>query len=97
MERRGMIMAKVAVNFKLDVDLKNRLENLSEEMGMNLTTLFTIFAKKVDREKRIPFEIEAFDPFYSTGNQNRLRESLEQAKRGELKTMIMEDLEKYAD
>ncbi|HJC11097.1 MAG TPA: type II toxin-antitoxin system RelB/DinJ family antitoxin [Candidatus Blautia merdigallinarum] len=36
-------------------------------MGMSMTTAFTIFAKTVTREKRIPFEVTA-DPFYSDSN-----------------------------
>ena len=31
------------------------------------TTAFTIFAKKVSREKRIPFDVSV-DPFYSESN-----------------------------
>jgi len=36
-----------------------------------MTAAFTIFAKKVSREKRIPFEISA-DPFYSESNMRYL-------------------------
>lgn len=34
------------------------------DMGLSMTAAFTIFAKTVTREKRIPFEVSA-DPFYS--------------------------------
>ena len=40
------------------------MEKTCKEMGMSMTTAFTIFATKVSREKRIPFEIN-IDPFYS--------------------------------
>ena len=43
------------------------------EMGLSMTTAFTIFAKKVSREHRIPFEVSA-DPFYSESNINHLRQ-----------------------
>ena len=36
-----------------------------------MTAAFTIFAKRVSREKRIPFEISA-DPFYSENNMRYL-------------------------
>lgn len=36
-----------------------------------MTAAFTIFAKAVTREKRIPFEVSA-DPFYSESNLKRL-------------------------
>ena len=42
-----------------------------------MTTAFTIFAKKVCRERRIPFEVSA-DPFYSDENMSRLKASIAQ-------------------
>ena len=36
-----------------------------------MTTAFTIFAKKVTKERRIPFEVSA-DPFYSESNMRYL-------------------------
>lgn len=42
---------------------------------MNMTTAFTIFAKKMVREHRIPFEV-SIDPFYSEENLAHLRQSL---------------------
>lgn len=41
---------------------------------------FTIFAKKVGKEHRIPFEISA-DPFYSEQNIARLKKSIEQMEK----------------
>ena len=50
-------MAQVLVNFRLDEDVKKDMEQACREMGLSMSTAFTIFAKKVGREKRIPFEI----------------------------------------
>jgi DNA-damage-inducible protein J len=61
----------VNVNFKLDEDVKRRMEVACEEMGLSMTAAFTIFAKKVGREFRIPFEVSA-DPFYSERNIRHL-------------------------
>jgi DNA-damage-inducible protein J len=47
----------------MDADLKNQAETLFEDMGMNMTTAFTIFTKTVVRQGKIPFEV-AGDPFY---------------------------------
>lgn len=55
------------VNFRMDTALKQNMENVCREMGMSMTTAFTIFAAKVSREKKIPFEVNA-DPFYSAEN-----------------------------
>jgi DNA-damage-inducible protein J len=60
-------MAQVLVNFRMDEDLKKSMESVCNELGMNMTTAFTIFAKKLSREKRIPFEVSV-DPFYSENN-----------------------------
>ena len=43
----------VNVNFRMDPDLKRNMEEVCAEMGLSMTTAFTIFAKKVSREHRI--------------------------------------------
>lgn len=41
-------MAQVVnVNFRMDADLKQSMEKVCSELGMTMTTAFTIFAKKV--------------------------------------------------
>ena len=67
----------VSVNFKLDAEVKKAMEKVCKEMGLSMSAAFTIFAKKVGREHRIPFEISA-DPFYSENNIARLKKSIEQ-------------------
>lgn len=57
----------VNVNFKLDADVKKSMEQACADMGLSMSAAFTIFAKKVSRERRIPFEVAA-DPFYSEAN-----------------------------
>ena len=39
------------------------MEIVCKDMGLSMTTAFTIFATRVTKEKRIPFEVSA-DPFY---------------------------------
>lgn len=70
-------MAQAMVNFRMDADLKKRMEEACKEMGLTMTTAFILFATKVSREKRIPFEVTA-DPFYSAENMARLRKSIAQ-------------------
>ena len=65
-------MSQAMVNFRMDKQLKESMEKTCKEMGMSMTTAFTIFAKKVSREGRIPFEVSA-DPFYSEENINELK------------------------
>lgn len=52
-------MAQTMVNFRMDEELKRNMERVCSDMGMSMTTAFTIFAKKVTREKCIPFEVSA--------------------------------------
>ncbi len=50
-------MATVNLNIRMDSDLKEQFEAFCNDMGMSMTTAMNIFAKKVVREYRIPFEI----------------------------------------
>ena len=65
----------VNVNFRLDEADKKRMENVCNELGLSMSAAFTIFAKKVGREHRIPFEISV-DPFYSESNVDHLRRGI---------------------
>ena len=73
----------VNVNFRLDAEVKKQMEEVCEEMGLSMTTAFTIFAKKVIRERSIPFEVEARDPFYSQSNLAFLRKAVAALNAGE--------------
>ena len=46
-----------------------------------MTTAFTIFAKKMTREKRIPFEVSV-DPFYSETNMRYLKKIITEIESG---------------
>lgn len=75
-------MAQAMVNFRMDEKLKEQMERTCKEMGLTVTAAYTMFATKVTREQRIPFEITA-DPFYSEINMERLRRNAaEMAKTG---------------
>ena len=39
-------MAQTMVNFRMDEDLKKNMDKVCSEMGMSMTTAFTIYAKK---------------------------------------------------
>ena len=78
-------MAQAMVNFRMDEELKKGMEQACKDMGMSMTTAFMIFATKVSKERRIPFEIAADpDPFYSEANMIRLRMAMADAKAGRL-------------
>jgi len=80
--KKGVIlMAQAMVNFRMDEDLKKGMEQACKDMGLSMTTAFTIFATKVSREQRIPFEV-AVDPFYSEANMSHLRKVIADVKSG---------------
>lgn len=74
----------VNVNFRMDAELKKSMEEVCSDIGINLTTAFTIFAKKVSRERRIPFELSA-DPFYSESNMKYLEKVISDIDEGRAK------------
>lgn len=75
----------VNVNFRMDEQLKKNVEEICQRMGMNLTTMLTIFCRKVEQERRIPFDITADpDPFYSENNMRYLKEKYDALMDGTL-------------
>lgn len=51
-------MSTVNVTIRMDESLKKQADALFSELGMNMTTAFTIFTKQAIREQGIPFNIE---------------------------------------
>ena len=71
------------VNIRIDDELKERADTLFDELGLNMTTAFTMFVKAVVRHNGIPFDV-SIDPFYSEKNMKVLRESIRDADAGKL-------------
>ena len=65
-------MKTVSVTMKIDSELKAQAEVLCEQMGLTLSTVYTMLLKAIVRTGSIPFEIKA-DSFYSEANQRHLR------------------------
>ena len=86
-------MAQTMVNFRMDEELKRSMENACADMGLSMTTAFTIFAKKVARERRIPFEVSAppVDPFYDEENMRYFEEVIARIESGQAK-LVEHDL-----
>ena len=77
-------MGQTMVNFRMDEEVKRKMEQACKEMGMSMSTAFDIFAVKVGNERRIPFEITA-DPFYSESNMKYLRRVIAEIESGRAK------------
>jgi DNA-damage-inducible protein J len=74
-------MAQVLVNFRMDEEDKKGMEEVCRDLGLSMSAAFTIFAKKVRRERRIPFEVSV-DPFYSEENMAYLKKIISEIDAG---------------
>lgn len=86
------------ISIRLNDQDKKALDEMCDEMGMSLSTFFTIYAKRALRDRKIPFEVTApSDPFYSENNMRVLAESEQQARDGKVIVKTMEELEALAN
>ena len=68
-------MAQTTVSVRMDDTLKKDFDRVCNDLGLSMTTAITMLAKKMTREKRIPFEVSLV-PFYSDENMARLRKPI---------------------
>lgn len=87
---------QTTVNVRMDADLKREFDKVCNDLGLTMTTAVTILAKKMTREKRIPFEV-SMDPFYSESNLAALDHSIQQLKESKVVIKTMEELEAMAN
>ena len=80
------------VSVRMDENLKRDFDEICNELGRSMTTAITMLAKKMTREKRIPFEV-SMDPFYSAPNMAALNDSIEEMRQGKTVTRTLEELE----
>ena len=90
-------MAQVAVNFRMDAQLKQTFTKVVQGMGLTPSAAFTVFAKAVVRENAMPFQIVSDDDtkweawFYSTDNLARVDDAIASLDRGESVTFSAEE------
>ncbi len=86
------------ISIRLEDTDKKVLEEICADMGMNLSTFYMLYTKKVLRDRKIPFTIEApIDPFYSASNLAQLQKADLQVKQGKVVTRSLEELEAMAN
>ncbi|WP_276835379.1 type II toxin-antitoxin system RelB/DinJ family antitoxin [Megasphaera stantonii] len=85
-------MAQTTISVRMDESLKKEFDRICNDLGFSMTTAITMLAKKMTREKRIPFDV-SIDPFYSEKNMARLRRSIAQmeATGGTIHEVITDD------
>ena len=65
------------VNIRIEDELKDKADVLFNELGINMTTAFTMFIKAALRQNGIPFDVTInTDPFYSESNMRVLKQSI---------------------
>lgn len=89
-------MAQTLINFRIDEVTKKQMEQICNELGITMSTAFNMFAKKMCREKRIPFDV-SIDTFYSENNIKAIYESIKQLDEGKIVTKTIEELETMED
>lgn len=89
-------MAQTLVNVRMDEEVKRSMEETCKELGITMSTAFNIFARKMSREKRIPFEV-SIDPFYSENNIKAIKESIKQLEEGKVVKKSLKELEEMAN
>ena len=88
----------VNVNIRMDDKLKEQFSDFCNNIGLSMSSLFNVFAKKVVKEKKVPFELSYNeDPFYSEANMKALDEATKQFQNGQIVTKTMEELETIAN
>ena len=68
-----------AITLEIECNLKNELERTCNELGINISTAFTLFARKFINEQR------HYDPFYSPSNIRYLEEITAEIDSGKAK------------
>jgi len=76
-------MAQTTFTVRMDSDTKQEFSELCANIGMSMSTAFSIFAKKAVSEQRIPFDLTANqDPFYCEENITELKRRIADVQSG---------------
>jgi len=86
-------MSQTTISIRMDDTLKKDFDNICNELGMSMTTAIVMMAKKMTREKRLPFDV-SIDPFYSEQNMKYLKNAAAALDEGHGVRKTMEELER---
>lgn len=83
-------MKDSTVSVRIDRELKEQAESIFKELGISVSTAFTLFYKQVVLNNGIPFDVtlqkrpKALDEYTQEELDEMLEESFQQVERGEV-------------
>lgn len=87
-------MAQNTYSIRMDSNLKKQFDEICNELGLSSSTAFTIFAKTVVREQRIPLSLELPKKVSLKDGFLAAEEIRTQAKLAGVSDMSMEEIDK---
>ena len=72
-------MAQAAISIRMHEDLKRDFSQFCDNIGMNMTTAFVVFAKAAVKERRFPFEIGERSVYREAEDRLRIRQDARDA------------------
>lgn len=88
-------MSMATFSIRMDSQLKQELDAICNEFGMNTSVAINIFARAVVREKRIPFEIVASST--TSAAQRTFRALRQQAKKSAVAGLSLSEINAEID
>jgi len=90
-------MAQTNLTIRIDEDIKREAESLFNKIGLTISSAINVFFRQAIRTQAIPFQLKAYDDYFNEHNMERLSESIEQAKNGQVITKTIAELEAMED
>lgn len=88
-------MAISTFSVRMESDVKNELDKICAQLGLNTSVAINIFARTVIREKRIPFEISLATG--ETAGANAFQALRKQAKANGVQGMSLPEINSEID
>ena len=88
-------MAISTFSVRMESDVKNELDRICAQLGLNTSVAINIFARTVIREKRIPFEISLATG--ETAGANAFQALRKQAKANGVQGMSLSEINSEID
>ena len=85
-------MAQVSMTVRMDAGIKAAFDSLCQQFGMSANAAMNIFANAVVMQRRIPFEIKAYQKSANEDFKNAFYALRESARKNGLQDMTLEEI-----